>query len=201
MNRRDLLKRAGAAIIPAAILGSRLPAMGIAQQPGILRIGAVVYDERYSDCRSFADILVRRGAVPFPVNGDCGKLWHSALREHLVGNGGSVAGLTSDSDSVVSRICGKELGLAAIYEGAHDCRGSDFLAHRLRGGVYQREIAVALRSDGACWAESLAQSLAHGRSHHHSAIFSGGVLVKTSRSFGHPGYLTSWLLENGDPHG
>src|SRR5579859_6719679 len=144
--------------------------MGISPRSGISRIGAVVYEERYADCRTFADILARRGAVPFAVNGDCGKLWHRALREHLAGNGGSVAGLTSDSDSVVSRICGKELGLGATYEGAHDCRGTDFLAHRLRGGVYQREIAAVLGNDGARWAESLAGALAHGRSYDHSAI-------------------------------
>ena len=195
MNRRDLLKRAGAAIIPAAILGSRLPAMGISPQSGISRIGAVVYEERYADCRTFADILARRGAVPFAVNGDCGKLWHRALREHLAGNAGSVAGLTCDSDSVVSRICGRELGLGATYEGAHDCRGTDSLAHRLRGGVYQREIAAALRGDGACWAELLAEALVGGHSHDKFSIFSGSVPVKTARSPEHPGYLTSWLLE------
>jgi hypothetical protein len=189
------LKRAGAAIIPAAILGSRLPAMDISRRPGLLRIAAVVYNERYSDCRSFADILVRSGVTPFPVNGDCGRLWHSALREHLAQNRGGVAGLTTDSDSVVSRMCGRELGFGAAHEGAHDGRGSNDLTHRLQSSAYQHEIAAALRNDGASWAESLAQSLLRAPLHDGAATFRGPVSLKTPRSFDHPGYLTSWFLE------
>jgi hypothetical protein len=195
VNRRDLLKRAGAAIIPAAILGSRLPAMGASWEPGISRIAAIVYDERYSDCRSFADILVRHGATPFPVNGDCGRLWHGALMEHLVGNRGNVAGLTTDSDFVVSSICGRELGLAVAYEGTHDSRGSSNVTHRLRSAAYQREIAAALGGAGASWAENLAQSLLRLPSLGSAAVFCAPVSLKTPRSSDHPGYLTSWLHE------
>ena len=195
MNRRDLLKRAGAAIIPAAILGLRLPAMGARWQPGTSRIAAVVYDERYSDCRSFAEVLARRGATPFPVNGNCGRLWHSALTEHLAGNHGSVAGLTTDSDFVVSRICGRELGLPVAYEGTHDSRGSSNVTHRLRSTAYQREIAAALGSGGAPWAETVARSLLRLPSHDNAAIFGAPVSLKTPRSSDHPGYLTSWLHE------
>jgi hypothetical protein len=189
------LKQAGAAIIPAAILGSRLPAVGASWEPGILRIAAIVYDERYSDSRSFADILLRHGATPFPVNGDCGRLWHAALTEHLVGNRGSVAGLTTDSDFVVSRACGRELGLRLVYEGAHDSRGSNDVTHRLRSTAYEREIVAALGSDRASWAEALAQSLLRLPSNDSAAIFRAPMSLKTPRSSDHPGYLTSWLLE------
>jgi hypothetical protein len=195
MNRRDLLKRAGAAIIPAAILGSRLPAMGISQQPGISRILAVVYDERYSDCRLFADLLVRHGATPFPVNGDCGRLWHGALRAHLSGNRGSVAGLTTDSDFVVSRACGRELGFGVGYQGTHDCRRSNCVTHRLQSDAYHYEIAPTLGNDSVPWAESVARSLLCAPADYDAAIFGAPVLLKTSRSSDHPGYLTSWLLE------
>jgi hypothetical protein len=169
--------------------------MGASSELGISRIAAVVYDERYSDCRSFADILAGRGATPFPVNGDCGRLWHGALREHLLANRGNVAGLTTDSDFVVSRVCGRELGLRLVYEGAHDSRGSSDVAHRLRTTAYQREIAAALGSDGASWAETLAQSLLRMPSHDSAAIFCASVSLKTPRSSDYPGYLTSWLHE------
>jgi hypothetical protein len=169
--------------------------MGISRQPGILRIAAVVYDERYSDCQLFADVLVRQGATPFPVNGDCGRLWHGVLREHLAEDRGSVAGLTTDSDSVVSRMCGRELGFGAAYEGTHDGRGSNYLTHRLRGCVYEHEIAAALGDEPASWAESVAQLLLHAPSHDGAAIFRGPVSLDTPHSSDYPGYLTSWLLE------
>ena len=171
--------------------------MGASWEPGfsLSRIAAVVYDERYSDCRSFADILVGHGATPFPVNGDCGQLWYGALREHLVRSRGRVAGLTTDSDFVVSRACGRELGLRLTYEGAHDSRGSSNVTHRLRSTPYQREIVAALGGDDASWAETLAQSLLCLPSHDGAEILSAPVSVKTARSFDHPGYLTSWLHE------
>ena len=194
VNRRDLLKRAGAAIIPAAILGPRLAAMGIPRQPGTSRIAAVVYDERYSDCRSFADILVRQGATAFAVNGDCGGLWHRTLRDALA-RWGSVAGLTMDSDFVVSRACGREVSLGVAYEGAHDGRGSSYITHQLQSRAYQHEIAAALGSDHASWAEALAHSLVRAMARDGAAIFRGPVSLQTPRSSGHPGYLTSWLLE------
>jgi hypothetical protein len=195
VNRRDLLKRAGAAIIPAAILGSRLPALGTSREPGISRIKAVVYDERYSDCRSFANILVRHGATPFPVKGDCGQLWHGALTEHFARNGGNVAGLTTDSDFVVSRACGRELGFGAAFEGTHDCRGSNCVTHRLQSDAYHHEIVAALTVDDASWAESLARSLLCAPPCDRAAIFRVPVSLKTPRSSDHPGYLTSWRLE------
>ena len=160
----------------------------------IPRIAAVVYDERYSDCRLFADILMRHGATPFSVSGDCGRLWHGTLREHLADNPGSVAGLTTDSDFVVSRACGRELGLRLAYEGAHDSRGSNDITHRLRSTAYQREIVAALGS-GASWAETLAQSLRRLPSHDSAGIFGAPVSLKTPRSSDYPGYLTSWLHE------
>ena len=189
MNRRDLLKRVGAAIIPAVFLGSRLPAMSISRQIGTPRIATVVYDERYSDCRSFADILVRHGATPFAVKGDCGGLWHGALRQHLIGNRGRVAGLTTDSDFVVSRASGRELGLGVGYEGAHDSRELKCVRHRLQSGIYQHEIAAALRNEGASWAESLAQSLVRMPRRHGAAIFrADGIIqgVSTRRRKGPP---------------
>jgi hypothetical protein len=167
--------------------------MGASWEPGISRIAAVVYDERYSDCRSFADILVRHGATPFPVNGDSARLWHGALKEHLVWNRGNVAGLTTDSDFVVSRACGGALGLGLAYEGAHDIRGSSNVTHQLRSTGYQREIVAALGSDGASWAETLAQSLLRLPSHDSIAILGSSASLKTPRSSDHPGYLTSWL--------
>ena len=169
--------------------------MVVSWKPRISRIAAVVYDERYSDCRAFASVLVRRGATPFPVSGDCGRLWHGALRAHLLRNRGKVAGLTTDSDFVVSRAYGRELGLRLVYEGAHDSRGSSEVTHRLRRTAYQREIVANLGGDRASWAEMLAQSLLRLPSHDSAASFGAPALLKTPRSSDHPGYLTSWLHE------
>ena len=166
--------------------------MGVSLQQGTSRIAAVVYDERYSDCRSFANILVRHGATPFPVKGDCGWLWHRALREHLASNRGSVAGLTTDSDFVLSRACGREVGLGVTYEGAHDGRGPDHIVHHLRGAGYESEFAGTL--DEMHWSESVAEALDRIGLHNLKSGVQGTVL-NTRNSLNQHLYLVSWLLE------
>ncbi|HKV06356.1 MAG TPA: twin-arginine translocation signal domain-containing protein [Candidatus Acidoferrales bacterium] len=201
MNRRDFLKGAGAAIVPAAIPATiwesqsqpDLPSRQV-QTPGSPPIAAVVFDERYADCKIFAAALVARGAIAFPAKGDSAQLWYGSLGAHLARSGGRVAGLTSDSDFVVARACGRELGLQVIYEGAHDGRASNGnLSHAVRSTAGSREIVAALAFPGAAWAESLAAALCRipltDRSRNPSAS-----RIVTPRSRNHPGYLASWLL-------
>ena len=203
MNRRDFLKGAGAAIVPAALPGALwTPAAG-SEKPQSAEdvpadgspVTAVVFDERYPDCREFAEALALRGAKPFATNQDAAQLWYGGLRAHLAQNPGRVAGLTTYADFSVSLACGRELGLARLYEGAHDGRRSRAeLAHRASTRSGAAEIAVAFA--GISWAARLADAL----SRLHAPAVEGGnsefrlLTAITQRSAGHPGYLNSWLL-------
>jgi hypothetical protein len=195
MNRRDFIQ--AAALVPAAIAGARLPAWAGAFEGRRSRVTTVVYDERYSDCRMFADALSREGAVAFATQGDCAKLWHGTLRAHLAQLGGLVAGLTTDSDFVVFRSCGRELSLSTIHEGAHDGRRSEQLTHRLRARDAAGQISAdVLRSD-APWPESLAGALRRIQSSdwlRNRGDPAERTAVTPFYSADHPGYLTSWLL-------
>ncbi|HXQ25225.1 MAG TPA: twin-arginine translocation signal domain-containing protein [Candidatus Acidoferrales bacterium] len=207
MNRRDFLKGAGAAIVPAAIPGaiwrSRSRSDDAAASPPLLPITAVVYDDRYADCKIFADALVARGAVAFPIDGDSARLWYGPLRRHLARHGGCVAGLTTDSDFEISRACGRELNLRIRYEGAHDGRASrTSLTHRMRAVAGDHDIAAALAGPGAAWSESLAGILCRLPSADNlvSGTLPEGISVATTpRSRNHPGYLASWLLAPTSP--
>jgi hypothetical protein len=206
MNRRDFLKGAGAAIVPAAIpaamWGSASVTTGERAQEisrNIVPIVAVVYDERYADCKAFADALANRGAKPFATNADAVQLWYGPLGAHLAQHPGRVAGLTTYADFSASQACGRELNFAQLYEGEHDGRRSrTHLAHRLRISSSDREIAAAFAD--VSWATQLAHALArlhapvgaeNGIAKSHSAT------ATTPRSEGHPGYLNSWLLAPG----
>jgi len=200
MNRRDFLKGAGAAIVPAALPGalwaSASPvaaAAGVSQSSQVTApITAVVFDERYPDCQIFADALERHGAKAFATNQDAVQLWYGPLRIYLAEHPGRVAGLTTYADFSVSRACGRELKLTKIYEGAHDGRRSRTeLAHRLSTIVHDEELIAAVAGDS--WAAQLANAL-----HSLPAPSVGGsarlATATTPRSAGHPGYLNSWLL-------
>ena len=211
MNRRDFLKGAGAAaIVPAAIPGAIWgPSLSLLREPEgaaksvapesvaprqVTPISAVVYDERYADCRLFAAALVSQGAVAFPANADSAQLWYGSLRAHLARRPGRVAGLTTYADFTVSQACGRELNLATLYEGAHDARRSrSNLTHRLRVSGDAPDIAAAIARPDASWAESLANALCRFPSARDSAVRHAST-VPTPRAGGHPGYLASWLL-------
>jgi hypothetical protein len=197
MNRRDFLK--GAAVVPAAVLRVRLSAVAGTFGSAPAQIRAVMYDERYADCGVFADLLACQGAVAFSTSGDAASLWYGPLRAHLARYGGHIAGLTTDSDFVVSRDCGRELSFRTLYEGAHDGRSPERLTHRLRGD-HEHEVRAALLRSDAPWAESLAGALSRLQSS--ETLLSRSALtetmtVATPRSAHHPGYLTSWLLSSG----
>jgi hypothetical protein len=202
MKRREFLKKAAA--VPAVVAASKwyTAAETLSRKPW--EITAVVYDERYADCRDFAKALERQGAMPFATLGDAASLWYGALRASLARSGGSVAGMATDSDWVVSRSCGREQGLEVAYEGSHDWRLSDRLIHRLGGDGLEWQVYFALLDAKIPWARSIASGLV--RCSHRDAVRIGsGVAigkangVVTRASTGHPGYLSSWLLVPGRP--
>jgi hypothetical protein len=220
VNRRDFVKRATAVIVPAAILGPRfasaVAADELAASPIASPITAVVYDERYTDCRMFTEAFTRAGAVAFATNGDSASLWYGSLRAHLAQHGGRVAGFTTYSDFSVSQSCGRELNLKLLYEGAHDCRASVNLTHRLPGGDEARDLASAFAEGDGRWPEHLAWVLCDTRHLYSRSIADANgfpnnrttdyslnrpsraeLLVKMPRSGDHPGYLMSWLLVPG----
>jgi len=193
MKRREFLTRVVA--LPAVVAGSEWFAADRVLGVGIT---AVVYDERYSDCRNFAKALERQGAVSFATAGDAARLWYGTLRVSLARRRGSVAGMTPDSDWAVFRACGREQGLEAAYEGSHDCRASAHVIHRLLGGA-RREVSAELRYNGRPWADSVASGLVQFSRQDGTRVGSGVALasadvILTRRSPAHPGYLTSWFL-------
>jgi hypothetical protein len=202
MRRREFLRSACAAIVPAAIPSLRWGPVSLgdgarsAQEKSrtFAPITAVVYDDRYADCKAFADALARRGARAFGTNADAAQLWYGPLRTHVAQNLGRIAGLTTYADFSVSQACGRELNFAQVYEGEHDGRRSRAnLAHRLRSRGDDREIAAAL--SGASWATQLADALSRTAIQAgDSRATPGSAEANTPRSAGHPGYLSSWLL-------
>jgi hypothetical protein len=192
VNRREFIKGAGALAVPAVIIGSRLGIGTAVPASEAAPITAVVFDERYSDCRRFADALARQGAIPFATLGDSAVVWRRSLRSHLASRGGRLAGLTTYSDLVVLQSCRLELQLRVLYQGHHDCRAAWTLTHRISGCRDGRVIALALARSGADWARSLASALGHGTT---ESCSGGSTATWRNGEFGdHPGFLVSWVL-------
>ena len=191
MIRRDFLK--DAVVAGGALVASRLsPAGSFSSWSRRNARIAVVYDERYSDSRRFADAFVERGAAAFQTSGDSAKLWYGALRKHLVQHGGGLAGLTTVSDLDVLQMSCREVQLKLTYQADHDARRSNTLTLLLRAGDLQQAVAHSRVS----WAEALAEELnaTPAGDFANRKVRDQARTWRIPRSVDHPGYLTSWLL-------
>jgi hypothetical protein len=111
MNRRGILRSAAAGFALTV-----LPRAGRSGDSGRPLI-TVIYDERHDDARAFAVHLRRQGVTSFPTRGDATALWYSG---ELQQNGGVIGGLTTWSDLVIARSCGREFGLRLVSQEPHD---------------------------------------------------------------------------------
>ncbi|MFZ0784982.1 MAG: twin-arginine translocation signal domain-containing protein [Candidatus Acidiferrales bacterium] len=193
LDRRTFLKDASALTVSAGLIVSTAAAITSADASQGPRIGAALFDGRYSSCRTFANALAREGAAVFDVGADVALLWYGPLRDHFTAHAGSVAGLTTQSDFVVSQSFGRERGLSLKYEGVHDSRGSRAITHRLRGLMNVDGVGAALRHTDSQWSEKLASALARTQSSETASQWKSS-LAQTSALRDHPGFLTSWLL-------
>ena len=192
LDRRTFLKEAGALTVSAAALAVAAPIDTSSLASDHARIGAVLFDGRYSSCRAFADALARGGAVAFDVRADVAALWYGPLRDHLAKYGGGVAGLATDSDFVVSESFGRQFRLSLRYAGSHDSRRSAALTHELRSLQGVAAIASAVRHADSNWGEAIGYALARARSAEPARQWESAV-VHTSQIDDHPGFLRSWL--------
>ena len=195
MKRRDFLKEVVA--VPTVVAAWKWYGAADPLCRKRVEISAVLYDERYADSRAFATALERQGVRSFATFGDAASVWYGALRATRARSGGSIAGMATDSDWVVSRACGREQGLGVAYEGSHDWRVPDRLVHRLYGNGLEREVYSALLDLDTVWYEAVASALLRaGRAERVKVGRSLAIADAATRVFtGHPGYLTSWLLD------
>lgn len=161
---------------------------------------AVVFNERYSDARAFAQALAALGIPVLAMAGDAGTLWHGALGKRVAGGCRRLAGVGTSMDLLILESLGREAGLKVRFLAQHDSRGASTLTHSIAGeGAAYAGLASAL--DTPAWAAKLAAALPGLAD---DACAGPAVSVATAaglrlpthigRSQDHPGMLLSWIL-------
>jgi len=163
---------------------------------------AVVFNERYSDARAFAQALAAAGVPALAMGGDAGALWHGALGKRVAGGYRRLAGIGTSMDLLILESLGREASLKLRFLAQHDCRGCRTLTHSIAG---ERAAYASLAEElgAADWPVRLAVALPQlaeqacaGRAV--SIATAAGLRVATTveRSQDHPGMLFSWVLGN-----
>jgi hypothetical protein len=204
ISKRVFLTGAATAAAVAATQGrwvrTTAPAEGEAGLPRAAPpVDAVVFNDRYSDARAFAQALTAQGVPALPIEGDAGRLWYGPLGKGVAGGWRRVAGIGTSMDLLILESLGREAGLRLRFLGQHDCRGAQTLTH----SIFTKDapVASALAADlrRPDWPQALAAALsadgprAGGMVCAHAAA---DLQVGTSvdRSPDHPGMLLSWIF-------
>ena len=144
---------------------------------------AVVFNERYSDARLFAQTLGAQGVALMPIAGDAGTLWYAALREQVVRGRGCLVGMGTPMDLMILECLGREANLQMRLRAQHDARGRKTLTHSISGNDGP---SLAVDLGASDWPARLATALPH--------VARGVVTTQMERSADHPGMLISWVL-------
>ena len=161
---------------------------------------AVVFNDRYSDARAFAQALAAAGVPALAMAGDAGTLWHGALGKCVAGGCRRLAGVGTSMDLLILESLGREAGLRVRILAQHDSRGSRTLTHSIAGdNAAYGSLAAELGMPD--WPARLAAALPRLADHACagqvvSVATAAGLRVATNieRSQDHPGLLFSWIV-------
>jgi hypothetical protein len=118
VNRRGVLK-IGAATVAAVVV--KIPLFGRNLSPGRTRIAfhRAVFDERFAECRGFADELRSAGVFTSGIRRDVAELWYRDLRVHLSENRLPFAGLTDRPALFCLEELARDVGMRVIFRSDH----------------------------------------------------------------------------------
>ena len=118
VNRRSVMKL-GAATVAGALVN--LPALGrnVAQAPVHNALRRAVFDERFAECRAFADELNSAGVLTSAIRGDVARLWYHDLRVQLSKNPAPLAGLTDRPAVFCLEELARDVGMRVIFRADH----------------------------------------------------------------------------------
>jgi hypothetical protein len=197
LNKREFITGAialtGSALTAEALAAAAEPrdALGCDGSP----VTAVLYDERYGDARAFAAALAGRGATAHRTGQDVVALWYREVRDLASQPRARIAGLTPQSDLALLQGCAAELRLKLLYEGLHDRRRSEGLAHSVRArGALATAAVRGLCSAQTEWTGALAQVLARAASRGDWSGWLDVVQPGVRPAADHPGTLATWMI-------
>jgi hypothetical protein len=189
-----------AAASPASACAPNTGGLATGRQHTAPAFDAVVFNERYSDARAFAQALAALGVPRLAMAGDAGTLWHGALGKGAAGGRRRLAGVGTSMDLLILESLGREAGLKVRFLAQHDARGARTLTHSIAAedtacaalagelgtADWPARLAAALPrlADLACAGQAVSIASARGLR----------VATNVERSQDHPGMLFSWIL-------
>src|SRR5271154_6637077 len=118
VNRRGVLK-IGAATMAGVLVKMPVSGRNLSPTQADIPFHRAIFDERFAECRRFADELHNAGAFTSAIRGDVAELWYHDLRAHLSENRLPVAGLTDRAALFCLEELARDVDMRVIFRADH----------------------------------------------------------------------------------
>jgi len=152
-NRREFIQGS----VAMAVAVAAAPGMSVfAAVPAPMDLYKVVFDQRFSACRTFGAEAKRLGASVHGVSGDITDLWYHDLYYRWRQSPAAIAGMTRHSSLFGLEMMAGDVGMRVIYRAHHRPGQNGAITHEVFGPSAAQRRQAELRGPEADWSRTAA---------------------------------------------
>ncbi|HXX19909.1 MAG TPA: hypothetical protein VEJ46_10945 [Candidatus Acidoferrum sp.] len=193
-SRREFLQMGVAALtlpISAHAALSTAPSL-LDSEPMATPLYKIVFDERFSSSRAFAEEAERLGTSVHGITGDMTDLWYHDLYARWKKGPAAIAGLTAHGPIFCLERLAWDQRMRVIFRADHRYRADGSIEHALSGPATMLRQAAALSSEPD-WANRMASLVTHCPANR-SQSSQSNVIGPTVKHADDPEHLISWVI-------
>jgi len=193
-SRREFLQMGVAALaLPISAHATLSPASSILDGgPAATPLYKVVFDERFSSSRAFADEADRLGQSIHAIKGDMTDLWYHDLHARWKQEPVAIAGLTAHGPIFCLERLAWDHRMRVVFRADHRYRADGLVEHALSGPSSMLRRASAL-SDELNWSGEMANLVSRCPATR-SQTSQSNVVGPTAKQTDDPDHLISWVI-------
>lgn len=193
-SRREFLQMGVAALaLPISAHAAFSPASSILDgEPAATPLYKIVFDERFSSSRAFAEEAERLGVSVHGIKGDMTDLWYHDLYARWKEGPAAIAGLTAHGPIFCLERLAWDQRMRVVFRADHRYRADGSIEHALSGPASMLRQAAALGSE-TNWTSRIA-SLVTRCPANRSLSSQSNVIGPTVKHADDPEHLISWVI-------
>lgn len=191
-SRREFLQMGVAALaLPISAHAALSPSL-LDGEPAATPLYKVVFDERFSSSRAFAEEAERLGVSVHGIKGDMTDLWYHDLYARWKKGPAAIAGLTAHGPIFCLERLAWDQRMRVVFRADHRYRADGSIEHALSGPASMLRQAAALSID-TDWSSQIA-SLVTRCPASRSQSSQSNVIGPTLKHADDPEHLISWVI-------
>jgi hypothetical protein len=194
-SRREFLQMGVAALtLPISARAALTPGPALVEtEPGATPLYKVIFDERFSSSRAFAEQVERLGASVHGIKGDMTDVWYHDLYAEWKKGPAAIAGLTAHGPIFCLERLAWDQRMRVVFRADHRYRGDGSIEHALSGPAPMLRRATTALGSETDWTSQMA-SLVTRCPQNRPQTSQSNVIGPTVKHADDPEHLISWVI-------